>query len=652
MRSCLVLIISLFVLSPAVAIAAAEITSARAVQLLSAANAEKNLPVRVKGVVTCYVPASGLLFVQDESGGIYAFAQPWPRELAHGDVVEVTGVSGAGLFSPVIMRAAVSKTGERREPAARRVSLEELNTGRFDSEFVEIECVARAVEQRGDHTWIEAATGAARATALVYTNEKLPILVDSRIRLRGVAGAFFKEQRPTGFALFVPETKFVEVLRPGSPDPFAAPLRSSGQPLRFSPDGANDHRVRLQGNVLLLADQTLFLRDGDGTIRVDCVEKPSVEPGDLVEAAGFLNDPLGRATLERGVIRVTGKGPALEPTLLGPKDTEPEPGAVIAVEGICVAGSGDTIYLQRPTHAMTVYLFGKQSPPPPVNSRLRLSGVWFDDALWCATPPAIIAAPLGPTEGWRRGMLASVALGILSLAIMAAAAARAIKARKVEKAAQARARELDHQLRASLQERERLARDLHDSTIQSVYALGLNVEDAVARLKTEPEKADAGLRRVVPEINRIIRDLRNMIVGLETTTIRPAEFKTAMKSLGLALGSEHSGKVRLDLDPEAVEALNAAQATELLHIAREALINSAKHGEAQTVTVRLHKSAAGLRFTVEDDGKGFDPAAVRSGFGLRNMAKRAEHLGAKYSLAAKPGNGASITVEFAQETHA
>jgi signal transduction histidine kinase len=197
--------------------------------------------------------------------------------------------------------------------------------------------------------------------------------------------------------------------------------------------------------------------------------------------------------------------------------------------------------------------------------------------------------------------------------------------------------------------RERLGRDLHDNIIQSIYAVGLKLEDCRHSL-TDSNRLDSRLKSALTEINDVIRELRNVLGGLESNTIQPKEFRTALKSLALTLGHEKSNRFRLELDQSAIDALNPTQATELIHIAREAVSNSVRHGEAQTTTVSLTPLEDQIRFSIEDDGKGFDPQRTdHTGYGLRNMAKRAENLGAKFTIHAQNGVGTRIVLDIPKQ---
>jgi signal transduction histidine kinase len=207
--------------------------------------------------------------------------------------------------------------------------------------------------------------------------------------------------------------------------------------------------------------------------------------------------------------------------------------------------------------------------------------------------------------------------------------------------------EAERELQRLNDSRERLGRDLHDRIIQSIYALGLNIDHCARSAKLEPDQVEARLNAALTDVNGVISELRNVILGLETNAIQPAEFRTALKSLALALGAEGSNRIRLDIDENAQAALTPAQATELVHIGREALSNSIRHGAAATTSFSLERRDNELRFTVEDDGRGFNvKAAEGNGFGLRNMAKRAQHLGANFTIRSEEGRGTRVVLDI------
>ena len=210
----------------------------------------------------------------------------------------------------------------------------------------------------------------------------------------------------------------------------------------------------------------------------------------------------------------------------------------------------------------------------------------------------------------------------------------------------------ERQLRASLEERERLARDLHDGIIQSIYATGLNLEDTLHVVRNDPEKVENRIRKMTDDLNQIIREVRGFIMGLESHRLKGEELKAALRALALTAGESKSSQVELLIDETVATRLSATEATQLLQIAREALSNSIRHAHANRLVFVLKQSQnGGVVFELSDDGVGFNPAASRNkGFGLRNMAARAEEISADFRIFSQNGEGTRIVLDMSRPT--
>ena len=208
-------------------------------------------------------------------------------------------------------------------------------------------------------------------------------------------------------------------------------------------------------------------------------------------------------------------------------------------------------------------------------------------------------------------------------------------------------RESEQRLRHSLEERVRIGRDLHDDIIQSIYAIGLNLGECQRLLRENPAQAADNLARNISDLNRVIREVRGFIHGLEPEALKGREFCAAIESLADSLRRTGNLQVVLMVDPLAANCLTAGQASDLLQVTREALSNSLKHGHATGVRVDLQKSDQAVRLEIRDDGTGFDPQSQPSaGLGLRNMEARARGLGAHFHLEAGHGQGTRIRIDL------
>lgn len=202
-------------------------------------------------------------------------------------------------------------------------------------------------------------------------------------------------------------------------------------------------------------------------------------------------------------------------------------------------------------------------------------------------------------------------------------------------------------LNRSLEEQIRLGRDLHDGIIQSLYAAGLVIESARTLAKTDPDEADRRLGQLLQTLNQTIRDVRAYIVGLAPENLRQWTFSQAMDALVTELGTGREAHFDLKIDDSASSQLTPVQSTEALHVAREAISNSLRHGKASRVTVRLHPGESEVCLLIQDNGIGFESARrTRSGHGLRNMQARATGLGATVRVESRPDEGTRVVLTF------
>lgn len=204
---------------------------------------------------------------------------------------------------------------------------------------------------------------------------------------------------------------------------------------------------------------------------------------------------------------------------------------------------------------------------------------------------------------------------------------------------------------AVLEERERIAMDLHDGIIQSIYAVGLMLEYAGLMFGESPEEAHGRLQDSISALNDVIRDIRNYILDL-----RPQRFQNKNLSAGLVdLVRAFKANTLITVDVQTADRADADlrtdQSTGLFHITQEALANIAKHARARTVTMNLRRDSSFVVLSILDDGRGFDTSTVKAytGHGLQNMQERARALGAQLRIDSAPGRGTLIEVKLPVE---
>ena len=195
---------------------------------------------------------------------------------------------------------------------------------------------------------------------------------------------------------------------------------------------------------------------------------------------------------------------------------------------------------------------------------------------------------------------------------------------------------------ARLQEREQVAHDLHDGTIQALYALGLEA-DVRSQACTSDETREA-LRDVVERVNTIIRDIRSYIAMLETGTPESAPALVPDLTFVIRQIVPAGIDVVTNVSAPALQELSTRDVEDLVYIAREALSNAVRHGHPSRVAVDLRQNAEATVLTVQDNGLGFDPESVSPNMGTVTMRTRAERLGAQLDIVTVPGMGTTVRV--------
>jgi signal transduction histidine kinase len=195
-----------------------------------------------------------------------------------------------------------------------------------------------------------------------------------------------------------------------------------------------------------------------------------------------------------------------------------------------------------------------------------------------------------------------------------------------------------------LEERQRLARDLHDSVTQSLYGLATLTEAGKMRLEAGDLSASAHLlKRIGQTARQAIREMRLFLHQLRPSVL---EQEGLVGALELRLAAvEGRSDVRATLEADENLSLPPEVENALYYIAQEALNNALKHAAASVVSVRLTRSGAGIGLEVSDNGCGFDPRQVEEGgMGLENMRARASALGAVLEIQSQTGVGTRVSV--------
>jgi signal transduction histidine kinase len=201
---------------------------------------------------------------------------------------------------------------------------------------------------------------------------------------------------------------------------------------------------------------------------------------------------------------------------------------------------------------------------------------------------------------------------------------------------------LNRQFAATLAERTRLSREIHDTMLQSLVGIALQVQ-AIARQcgpeAAEPQSQLVALRR---QVEQYVREARQAVLNLRSPMLEAGSLASALAEIGRRTVD---ARTRFDVSAAPIEPLPAAIEEELLRIGQEAITNAARHAGAAAINVTLQQDADSVRLHVSDDGRGFDVdglwSAASGHYGLTGMQERAARAGGKLTVTSS-SNGTQV----------
>lgn len=203
---------------------------------------------------------------------------------------------------------------------------------------------------------------------------------------------------------------------------------------------------------------------------------------------------------------------------------------------------------------------------------------------------------------------------------------------------------------AALEERNRLARELHDSVKQQLFAVAMQVGAAQALLPTEPEAAAAQLGEANALARQAQQELSGLILELRPAALHDQGLVAALRRYGTDWSRQNDIAFTLTAPGERPLPLPIEQT--LFRVAQEALANVARHSRARRVEAHLGFAETAVTLSIHDDGQGFEPSTARRGLGLASMSERVAEVNGRFALSSRPGGGATVsaTVPYESET--
>lgn len=644
------------------------LASLEAVRALSHEAASRRVPVQVEATVLGRDPASPWnLFVHDRTAGCYVNLTPGAGapEFPPGSRVVIKGVSRPLGYYPSIGQGTARIVGRGELPAPVRLKAEDIYSPALDSAWVEVPAVVVGYEVRDQRLTLDIEVYGLPFKAELpvedFAEERAGALMQHQVLLRGVLGTIFNRQRQmTDRHFFVPSLGMITP----APLPVAggeAPLVAVTQLLTggFGPQTP----VRVRGVVTQAHARGFYLRDGTGATRVLAAQHGRFPPGTAVEVEGFSGVAPFRPVLRAARVQERGREPPPAPVPFSEarSDWPALQAELVTLEAVFLTrqeGRSETVLeCQIGSQIFEALLTLAEGGSLRLNpgDRVRLTGIcelttthalprigWVDGfRIHVADSSGLAVVNRAP---WWTPERLAIALGLTSALATAGLAGTWIFRRQVRR----QLRVIGDQVRneAVAKERDRMARDLHDTLEQHLSGVALQLDGVDDAVKRDPpaatralELARRMLRHTRLEARRSVWDLRSRV--LEKHGLIAALHAMAEASVGPA-------GPRVDVSSTGGDrALPPAVEFHLFRIAQEGLANALKHGSARSITITVQHTATETRLSLHDDGLGFAAQAADSApglhFGLLGMRDRAAKIGAELQVTSSPGHGCTIT---------
>jgi len=677
----------------------APLTTAAQVRALSG-EAARARPVQLRGVFLGEADPEGIAFViYDGTEGIYVQGPAHlVAGLERGDDLEVAGVTDPGGFAPYVVASEIRKLGRAPLPEPIRVTIEELNSGRMDAAWVELYGVVRSVEpkaptdvgppppgtryevQNGDvasprepKVKLKLALGSARLIVEVNGAINPADYVDAEVRLQGLCFNLHNLNRQFVRPFVqVPRGVPVVIEKPPPTQPFASEPRPVASLLQFEHlTGGHGHREHVRGVVIHHRPGAfLWVRDRDRSLRVETTQADVLHPGDEVDVVGYPARGDYSAVLEDAVFQRRGRSDPPAPLVLrDPSDALQKDADLVELQGARLAEvrrfpDNVTLVLDWRGTPIRAQMYLPDGEPAPAawlpGSLVRVSGVcsvntdgagplgglWephsFQLLLRSPADLVIVQAP----SWWTAERVVWLLAGFLVFAVATVAAVTLFSRRRLQEQERRRAM-AETEFTAILSERNRMAREIHDTLSQSLGAISVQLE--LARVHAREMSADA--RQHLGTAHRLARaalaEARDSIWNMRSQVLERADLGEALGGIlhQMTDGTGVKGNIVVEGDarrlPPVVE-------NNLLRIGQEAITNASRHAKPTRIDVTLSFEGRSVRLQVSDDGVGFTPDARAKGdrrsFGLVGIKERVDLLGGSVAIDSAPGKGTRVSV--------
>ncbi len=662
------------------------VTNASQIRNLTFAEASRPLRAELRGVVVTEAgpPGDLAVVIWDGTAGVYLLGTRDTFAGVHrGELLEVEGVTDPGEFAPIVRVNSFRKLGTAPIPAPQKVTFEQMIAGSLDGQPVEVSGVVRRWAKITDTNefgvWhMDLAVGGGRLTVSCNHEHPPGVEQDAEVRVQGVCFYQFNARRQVLSPLvFISRDVGVEVEKAAPADPFATPIRSVSTLLQFSPTTDYKHRIHARGIVTYQQPGVvLWLRDNESGLQVLTHQPEILNAGDDIDVVGYLHYGAEVPLLEDAVFRRRSSGPAPQPVKLQEAGqafdheedlisidawlTEAQP----IMEGwVFTFQDEDATFKAILRKAVSDRLAGDWQP----GSRVRVSGICSlisDDSrpvvsgiyrprsfqiLMRSTDDLMV---ISPPPWWTPSHIILV-FGIVACAslIVTALVMLAAKRRLREQAVQRSLAEAE--FTAILAERNRVAREIHDTLAQGLAATSVQLALAKENVNGASEALGHHLETAHELVRESLAEARDSIWNMRAHVLESRDMAGALREIakqrcdgtGIETTVEVSGESRR---------FSPMVENNLLRIGQEAIFNATKYAHARRITVKLEFGAKEFKLVVQDDGCGFDaahPPAAAGSFGLTAMRERASELKGELQVNSDRERGTEVvfTMPLARE---
>ena len=677
------------------------ITTVSEVRALSREEAAQGLAVHLEGVVIGEAEPDGIAFVLlDESDGLYLHGPPeHVARLQRGDRIEIEGITDPGGFAPFVIVHQISHRGEAPIPEPIRVNVEDLYGGGLDGQWVEVIGVVRTCRPlfptelptvpkklaalRRPSTGDDGKTGKTRMT-LAAGGQRLVVqfnavldpaaLIDAEVRLRGACFNQHNINRQfLGPLLLVPRGVGLEIIAPPPTDPFESPPQPVTSLLQFSPGADLRHRVHVRGVVThFVPGEVVWIKDGDRGLMVRTEQRDALALGDTIDVIGFPELGAFSPSLADSSYRLIRPGRAPDPFVLGNQgDILQREQALVTLAAVLV----EKRYVQdaiafwfdwngQGVRATLAWDDATESPPrtPEAKSVVRVTGICsfvsenarpVSGVIQPGAFQILLRSPedlevLKPPPWWTAERIVWVLSGFLVLALGTVAAVMLASRRRLKEQEHRRAM-TETEFSAILNERNRVAREIHDTLSQSLGAISIQLELA----RNHAAEISAEGRNHLGTAHKLARgalaEARDSIWNMRSQVLERCDLGEALEGILMRL-TEGTGVTPHMRVEGSSRRLPPVVENNLLRIGQEAITNASKHAKPTRIDVSLAFDRRVVRLTVDDDGVGFSgrpkEGEGRRGFGLVGIRERADLLGGTVDIKSEPGRGTRVFVSL------